>query len=190
MTYRWWLLVAAFLFIAGLLWGLTLPVEGENALTGETAALGELAEVIVSLPPAVMFLVIFLKNISVVVISVLLGPVLLLFPVFALIINGGIIGQASIFVVAEKSAAFLLAGILPHGIIELPALIMGEAVALSFGSAMILGIFSREKKKLILPNIRSNVKYLLISLSLLLVAAIIETFITPSVLALFDTPSA
>ncbi|MGE5271976.1 MAG: stage II sporulation protein M, partial [Thiohalocapsa sp.] len=37
--------------------------------------------------------------------------------------------------VSEYSVGYLLAGLLPHGIIELPALFIGEAAALGFGSA-------------------------------------------------------
>jgi stage II sporulation protein M len=76
-----------------------------------------------------------------------------------------------------------LAGILPHGIFEIPALILGQAAALSFGAMAITAIFSKEKRERLLPNLRKNLKYLAIALSLLIPAAVIETYITPLLLS-------
>jgi stage II sporulation protein M len=86
-------------------------------------------------------------------------------------------------VVREKSLSFLLAGLLPHGIFEIPALIIGEAAALSFGVAMIVALFTRDRGNRLLPRFKANLKYLLIALALLVPAAIIETFVTPKFLS-------
>ena len=77
---------------------------------------------------------------------------------------------------------FLLTGLLPHGIFELPPLIMGEAVALSFGIAVLRGIFGKDKQDIIKSNLKSNLKYLAVSAGLFITAAIIETFVTPVLL--------
>ena len=111
--------------------------------------------------------------------SFIFSPIFCLVPVLALFMNGWIIGLISTAVIEEKSLGYLLAGLLPHGIIELPAIIMGEAVALSFGAAVLLALFKKEKRKLLLPNLRQNLRYLVIALTLLLPAAIIETYVTP-----------
>ena len=82
-------------------------------------------------------------------------------------------------VVQEKSLTYLLAGVLPHGIFELPALIIAEAAAFSFGTAVMLALFKKDGKKLLLPNLRQNARYLAIAILLLLPAALIETYLTP-----------
>ena len=82
-------------------------------------------------------------------------------------------------VVQEESLGLVLAGLLPHGIIELPALFMGEAAALSFGAMAIAALFKKGKRNMLLPNLKQNFKYLMVALALLLPAAIIETYITP-----------
>jgi len=82
-------------------------------------------------------------------------------------------------VVQEESLGFLLAGILPHGIIEIPALIIGEAAALGFGVSLIIALFTGNRSKMLLPAFKTNLKYLIVALALLVPAAIIETFITP-----------
>ncbi|MBI2287561.1 MAG: stage II sporulation protein M [Chloroflexi bacterium] len=71
---------------------------------------------------------------------------------------------------------------MPHGVFEIPALFIGEAAALSFGAAVMRVLFRGERRSLLLPNLRQNLKYLTIALILLLPAAIIETYITPLLL--------
>ena len=93
--------------------------------------------------------------------------------------NGLLISFISVIVVQKKSLGFLLAGMLPHGIFEIPALIIGEAAALSFGAMVITALISRKRRTLLLPNLKQNLKYLLIAFVLLVPAAIIETYVTP-----------
>lgn len=128
-------------------------------------------------------LFIYLKNASVVVISFLFGPFLLIVPVIALLFNSAFLTYIAALVVQEESLGFLLAGLLPHGIIEIPALIIGEAAALSFGTAMIIALFTKDRGNRLLPNFKTNLKYILIALALLVPAAIIETFVTPLVMS-------
>jgi len=85
----------------------------------------------------------------------------------------------STIAVEKASLGFVLAALLPHGIVEIPALMLGEAAALSFGTIVTLSLFNKEKRRLVLPNFKQNLKYLIIALALLLPAAIIETYITP-----------
>ena len=82
-------------------------------------------------------------------------------------------------VLEEESLGFLLAGLLPHGVFELPAFFIAEAAALSFGSMVVLSLFKREKRSMLVPLFRKNLKYLVVSLILLVPAAIVETYITP-----------
>jgi stage II sporulation protein M len=88
----------------------------------------------------------------------------------------------STIIAQEKSIGFVLAGLLPHGVFELPALILGEAAALSFGVAAMLALFKKERRSLLLPNLKQNLIYILIAFALLLPAAIIEAFVTPLLL--------
>ena len=71
---------------------------------------------------------------------------------------------------------------LPHGIFELPAFIMGEAAALSFGAMAVLVLFKKKRRDLLLPNLKQNLRYLMVALALLVPAAIIETYVTPLLL--------
>jgi len=179
MTYKRWILITVFLFGIGLVLGLATPAGIVGLLSEDVAAFEELADFLAPLPQSSVFLFIFIKNVSVVLISFAFSPVFCLMPVLALAINGWLLGLVSTIVIQEKSVGYLLTGLLPHGIFELPALIMGEAVALSFGTAVILALFKKERRNLLLPNLRENLRYLTIALTLFFVAAIIETYLTP-----------
>ncbi len=182
MRYKQWLFIAIFLFGTGLIIGLVTPVGTVDLLFEEISAFEEFTDVLTLLPPAALFIVIYVRNLSVVLISFTFSPFFCLVPVVALFINGWFIGIVSTLVLREESIGFLLSGLLPHGVLELPALIMAEAVALSFGMSVFQALLDREKRGLVLPNLRKNFKYLVIAVVLLFIAAIIETFLTPLLL--------
>jgi stage II sporulation protein M len=74
-----------------------------------------------------------------------------------------------------------LVSILPHGIFEIPAFIMAEAAALSFGLAVMKTLFNVRKRNVLGSTFRQGMKYMLIATLLLIPAAIIETYVTPLV---------
>jgi stage II sporulation protein M len=169
--------------MAGLVLGLRTPVSTSGLASEEVSALEELADFLASLPRWSVLLIIFFKNVATVLFSFALSPFFCLVPILVLAVNGWLIGVVAAVIIEEESVTYLLAGLLPHGILELPALIMGEAVAFSFGVTVMLAIFRRERRSLILTNLKQNAKYLLIALALLLPAAIIETYLTPRLIS-------
>jgi len=179
MSFKRWLFLAVFLFVIGLAWGLFASADTPGLLTEDVATLEKLSDFLLPLPQTSVFIIIFLKNVVAVLVGFALSPFFCLVPVAALVINGGLLGLVSAMVVQDKSWGYLLAGTLPHGIFELPALIIGEAAALSFGTAVMLALVKKERRELLLPNLRQNAKYLAMAVILLLPAAIIETYLTP-----------
>ncbi len=181
MSYRRWILVAVGLFAIGMALGLAMPDDAVDLFAGDLAALEELAKILgpFEFSTAVF---IFLKNVSALLFSFIFSPLLCLVPVIALIANGGLLSFVSVIVIEQESVGLLLAGLLPHGILELPALIIGEAAALSFGSMAIIALISKKRRGQLSPNLKRNLKYLALAFALLLPAAIIETYITPLLL--------
>ncbi len=180
MSYKKWISVAVLIFGIGLVLGLATPTD--IGLAHEALApLEEFSRILA--PFSVLTVVlIFIKNTSALLLSFIFSPLLCLMPILALTINGWLITFVSVRVIQEESLGFLLAGILPHGIFELPAFILGQAAALSFGTVVILTLFKAERRKLLLPSLKQNLKYLMLALALLLPAAIIETYVTPLLL--------
>lgn len=177
MSYKRWIFVAIGLFGVGIASGLVTPVSAAELFSEDLAAIRELAAILGPFQITTAILI-FLKNVSALLISFVFSPILCLVPILALTVNGWLISFISVAVVQEESLGVLLAGLLPHGIFELPALIMGEAAALSFGALTIVALVSK-KKDLLLPGLKQNLRYLLIACTLLLPAAIIETYVTP-----------
>jgi stage II sporulation protein M len=96
--------------------------------------------------------------------------------------NGWLIGVVANTVVAERSVGYLLTGLLPHGVFELPALFIGEAAALTFGVAAIRALFDRSRGGALTVALKTNLKYVGVAAALFLPAALIETFVTPLLL--------
>lgn len=182
MSYKRWIFIAISLFGIGLILGFSAPGALFGVISEDIADLAELGEILSELPRPLVAIFIFLKNASSLVLSFALSPVFCLMPVLALTLNGCLLALVSVTVAQQESIGFVLAGLLPHGVFEIPALIIGQAAALYFGATIILAIFKRDRRKLILPSLKESVRYLIIALILLLPAAIIETFVTPLLL--------
>ena len=182
MSYKWWIIISIFLFGIGIALGLSSPTGFTELPAEDINSLVELADFLASIPTWAIFIFILLKNISAIMISFIMSPFLCLVPVISLIFNGWLIGLVSVTILQEESLGYLLRGLLPHGILELPAFIIGEAVALSFGAALILALLKKERRSQLVPHFRQNLKYLGIALALLLPAAIIEAYVTPLLL--------
>ncbi len=182
MRYRLWVFIAGGLFVIGLVIGLaisaTMPANIVGPLYKELSALEELGTIL-SPFQATTAVFIFLKNASVLLLSFIFSPILCLLPILVLALNGLLLSFISTIVAQKESLGFLLAGLLPHGIFEIPALIIGEAAALSFGAMTILALIAKDKRKLLPMKLKQNLKYLLLAFALLVPAAIIETFVTP-----------
>ena len=159
MTFKKWLLLAAGIYIFSLIVGLLLPID--TLPEGMTTDFDELAQLLDDMSPGAVFFFILFRNSSVLLLSFVFAPGFLAAPLLALAVNGGVLGLVASLVVQEESLGFRLAGVLPHGIREIPA------------------ILKKEARPKLLPSLRKNFRYLTIALLLLLPAAAIETFITP-----------
>ena len=122
-----------------------------------------------------LFFKIFFQNSRATFIIILSGIVLSIFPVFAILFNGIVIGcllgNAEIFSVITKSQAVLY--MIPHGMFEIPAVILAISLGIKFG----LWPYKKNKLSYIKTSfIRSLQCYILVILPLLLIAGMIETF--------------
>ncbi len=177
MRYREWVLIAILLFSVGVVFGF-MPLASTTALSSESiTALKQFSDILASLPPALIALFIFIKNVSALLFSFALSPILCLAPILALTTNGLLLGSVSVMVSQEKSLGFLLAGLLPHGIFELPALIIGEAAALSFGAMAIILLVQQKSRAVLVSTAKQNTGHILLSLALFFIVGIFHTVI-------------
>lgn len=108
------------------------------------------------------------------------------FPAFSLGVNGILLGMmAAYYTHRGYSLLLYLAGILPHGIFELPALVLSLACGLYLCHSITQYVRKNEKgvmKPLLLDMARL---FLLVLVPLLLIAAFVEAYITPVILNAF-----
>ncbi len=122
-----------------------------------------------------LWVIILLNNFEISFLGMALGSLFGIFPLFLALINGAILGFLLNFKISKLSWSYLLAGTLPHGIFELPAVFL----ALSLGVFLGRAIFK--------PNWLKNFKlalklYFKICLPLLLLGALVEAYFTPKIL--------
>lgn len=100
-------------------------------------------------------------------------------------INIGLIGGvfALFQLLGIQPLPIFLAGVAPHGVFEIPALMIGSAVVLYIGAALVTPQAGRSMGEVILELLADWAKIFLgLILPLLAVAAVVEAYITPGLL--------
>jgi|WetSurMetagenome_2_1015567.scaffolds.fasta_scaffold112749_2 stage II sporulation protein M len=120
-----------------------------------------------------LFIFILQNNVSAAFLGLVLGFFLGVMPIFYAAFNGYLIGFVANKVVAVSGGLVLLK-LFPHGIFEIPALILSLGLGLRFG----MFIFRKKgkRKKDFLYSLENSLRvFLYVIIPLLLIAAIIET---------------
>ncbi|MBS4008303.1 MAG: stage II sporulation protein M [Clostridium sp.] len=188
---RSWLALATLFFMGGTLFMYTalsqdprlLPLMEETALT----MLKELAEQVFSGHPLRGVAILFLNNTFASLQAMVLGVFLGVAPLFSAMANGAILGTVAFQLTHEfaQPLPLLLAGILPHGVFEIPAFLVSVALGLKLGYHLIFPLPGHSRHAS-LKGIWKEIGNVLPMIFLLLfLAAMIEVFITPAVLAFF-----
>ena len=116
----------------------------------------------------------------------LLGSVLL---GFEILLNSGLIGVISVIVGIERGIAYPILGLVPHGVIEIPAFLLQTACIVLWQVTVSEAIISKLKgRKLEKDKTRQGLHDALIlavtSIIFFMIAAVIETFFTPFILGI------
>ncbi|MFZ3167459.1 MAG: stage II sporulation protein M [Candidatus Methanoperedens sp.] len=130
--------------------------------------------------PIEIMLFIFLNNAVKSLFSIVLGAGLGIIPIIFIGGNGIIIGLIVNEVSKEQGVIFVLAALLPHGIIEVPMVLISAGLGLRLGYSMYISM-KGEKRDMRYELTESLHVFMKIIMPLLFVAAIIETFVTPLV---------
>lgn len=180
MSYKRWIFIAISLFGIGLAFGLTfglaMPGGVADFLAEDLAALEQLSALLSPFQVSTAVFI-FLKNASALLLSFIFSPILCLLPILALMVNGWLLAFISVIVVEEESLGFVLAGLLPHGIFELPALIIGLAAALSFGAMTIVLVLKKESRTVLVSTIKKDVGHVLLAVALFFTIGIFHTIL-------------
>lgn len=127
----------------------------------------------------------FFNNLRAMVLSAAYGFIpFVYFPAFSLGVNGILLGMmAAYYTHRGYSLLIYMAGILPHGIFELPALVLSLACGL-YLCRSITQYVRKNEKGVMRPLVADMARlFLLILAPLLLLAAAVEAYITPAILS-------
>ena len=127
-----------------------------------------------------MFAFIFFNNAIKSFAVVALGFFFGIIPILFIAINGILLGLTASVIIKGQGIVHLLVGILPHGVLEVPALLIASAYGVQLGRRY---YFKLRYKYPFTPAfyqaMKNTAKYVL---PLLLVASLIETFLTTALL--------
>lgn len=178
MTAAAFLVLLVLAYIAGRLFP-DIPATVISAFNEDIAGSG-----IVQEDGSFNVLALFANNLRAMVLGILYGFIPFLYlPALALGVNAAILGMLASLI--DGQWLLLAAGILPHGIFELPALFLSLAAGLCLCKNINAYIRKNEKgimKPLLLNILRVTV---LLVLPLLVIAAVMETYVTPALMQLF-----
>lgn len=176
------LVVAAGIFVASLVLGTLI---GQNTIEDLINQLGGLLE---PLTPTgnlsvLLLLLLFINNavkaLGLVVSGILLG----IPPLFFLGVNGFIIGGMGSMLESASGWRYAVASLAPHGVIEIAIILLATALGLTIGVESLKWLLRRESR--VKPQLSDCLKvYLRWILPGLAVAAVIEVFVTPRLIAL------
>ena len=120
-----------------------------------------------------LFLFIIKNNISTAFFGMMFGIAFAIFPIFNLLLNGAVLGFVMNKSVGVAGLAVLLR-LIPHGIFEIPALIISLGLGIRLGAF----VFKKNKKKDLIYSLTNSLRiFLFIILPLLLIAGLIETWL-------------
>ena len=174
------LLTASALFAVTVVLGIFTPLD---SFLGMGQEFEDFLEPLLTASPALLLLFIFLNNaakaLGVVVLGILLGLPGVLF----VTVNGFVIGAVVSAVESAKGLKYIVAGLTPHGIIEIPMLLLATALSFMVGWESFKWLSHKESR--VEAQLLASVNlYLKVVLPGLAVAALIEMFVTPWVVGL------
>lgn len=136
-------------------------------------------------PQLWFFIVIFLNNAIKSVAIIFVGLLLGVPPLFMLVANGMILGYVLSLQTHESTLSIVLKGILPHGIIEIPVILLACAYGLKLGMLVWKSFFQifmptqlRTARAELTRTLRITKPLIVAIVALLLCAAIIESTLT------------
>lgn len=178
MTAAAFLVLLVLAYIAGRLFP-DIPASVISAFNEDIAGSG-----IVQEDGSFNVLALFTNNLRAMLLGVLYGFIPFLYlPALALGVNAAILGMLASLI--DGQWLLLAAGILPHGIFELPALFLSLAAGLCL--CRNINVYIRKNEKGIMKPLLLNILRVVVLLvvPLLVLAAVAETYVTPALMQLF-----
>jgi stage II sporulation protein M len=182
-----YLIAAIAVFLTGLLLGIDGQDRYTNFIQQQMQGLQQIAAAVQGKehPELWMFLYIFWNNVKTTLLVVFLGIFFGVIPIAVLIVNGMVLGYVGSVQASTHSWWYVVEGVAPHGIIEIPAVIiacaygirLGFIVLKSLGALVIPGWGARVRAELA-HVLKLTIPLAVVLALALLIAAGIESTVT------------
>jgi len=185
---RGYFLWAAIVFFGGIAYGAVSDTFREF-LEGQISALAKTAGRLSELENGrlLMFVFIFANNTIKSILVMFLGLFGGVIPLFFLLVNGMVIGYwlANVEGTGMSAAEIVVKGLLPHGVLEIPAIVVASAYGMGLGVQLVRSAIPKIRIPGQLERTLATTLPLMPFLTLvLLAAAVIEVTVTPWLLRL------
>jgi stage II sporulation protein M len=178
------LILAASIFFISLILGTLI---GQNIVEGIMGQLGTILEplALTGKLTILLFFIIFINNAIKALGIIFLGILLGLPPLLFIVLNGFILGGLGSALESVNGWRYVMASFVPHGMIEIPVILLAAALGFTVGMESLKWLIRRESQvKLQLSNgLKVYVRWILPGLA---VAAIIEVLVTPLLIGLVN----
>jgi stage II sporulation protein M len=162
------------LFVAAFLAGLVAPIPGKRELLGDLKAS---LEAYATLPPVKMFAFILFNNSVKTFVVLVLGILFGVLPLIAVATNGYLLGVVYLFASGEVGYLQAVKAVLPHGVLEIPAVILSAGYGLWLGVTFARRIRRRDMTGFGDQVIHGISMYFKVAFPLFILATVIETFL-------------
>lgn len=170
------------IFCVGIAAGYALVLSGDPSADQLLETILSSFSQIVSDDQAMLAVKIFLNNFEACAFLFLGGATFGVLTFFVLFSNGVVIGLFADQIAAKVGPLGLIAGLVPHGIFELPAIFISAALGLALTRSLLAE--ARGRGDAASDAVQLSGLFLRFVVPLLAVAAVIEAFITPALLQL------
>ncbi|WP_423792505.1 stage II sporulation protein M [Methanocaldococcus indicus] len=158
------------IFILGFIYGLFTPLNIFSGIDLSTA----------NFLPKCSFFGILFNNLKVVFTNIL-GGVFLVPIIYNLVVNGFALAIQFKALALLENWFFVLVTTLPHGIFEIPAILISAIAGFKIPYEVTLYLLDKKEKPITNEDIKEFLKLSLISIILIVIAAFVEVYITPKI---------
>jgi len=175
---RPYLTASLILFGAGFVIGLMVVDHFPQMADTFEESLGGFVKVFRGLPKGRLAAAIFLNNTIKTLLAILLGTLFGLLPAFFLVVNGAALGAVLSMSTRSRGLWVSLLSVVPHGVIELPAVFLGTAIGIMMGMMIMRKLTAKSDAKIGGELGHAMKFFVTLIVPLLFVAALVEAFVT------------
>ncbi|MHC1631842.1 MAG: stage II sporulation protein M [Methanotrichaceae archaeon] len=183
---RSYIFLSVLFFLGSSILGFVAASRYPELAATQIEEVGKMFGWILNLSPPLMMAAIFLNNLFTSTIAMLLGVGFGVVPAIVVTMNGIMVGIVAYHAISTEGTTFLVAAILPHGILELPIVLICIGAGFRLGHVLLLSIQGNDAN--LGDEMRAALRLLRWVVPLLFLAAMIETFITPILIQSFISP--